>query len=229
MCGRYALYGPVSRLRERFSANIDELAADFGPRYNAAPMQLLPVVRQRPSGERVVHLLRWGLIPGWAKDETIATRLINARGETLAEKPAFRNAYRSRRCIVPASGFYEWKAIPGGKQPYYIHPANDELLGFAGLWERWTSPAGTPIDTFTVVTTEANESMRALHERMPVILQPGDDNLWLRRDTTPERFGQLIAPCPDAMLRMHPVSKAVGNVRNEGPQLIDASSDPQSQ
>jgi len=228
MCGRYALYGPVSRLSDRFSANIDELPADFGPRYNAAPMQLLPVVRQRPTGERVVHLLRWGLIPGWAKDETLATRLINARGETLAEKPAFRAAYRSRRCIVPASGFYEWKAIPGGKQPYYIEPANDELLGFAGLWERWTSAEGTPIDTFTVVTTEANESMRALHERMPVILQPGDDDLWLSRDTAPERLGQLLAPCPDVLLRMHPVSKAVGNVRNEGPQLIEASSDPQS-
>jgi putative SOS response-associated peptidase YedK len=205
------------------------MPAEFGPRYNAAPMQMLPVVRQRPGGERVAHLLRWGLIPGWAKDPSIATRLINARGETLAEKPAFRAAYRARRCIVPASGFYEWKATPGGKQPYYIHPANDELFGFAGLWERWISPEGTPIDTFTVITTAANETLQALHERMPVILQPGDDNLWLSRDTTPERFGQLIAPCPDAMLCMHPVSKAVGNARNEGPQLIDASSDPQSQ
>jgi putative SOS response-associated peptidase YedK len=194
MCGRYALYRPASRLSERFSANIDELLADFGPRYNAAPMQLLPVIRQRPTGERVVHLLRWGLIPGWAKDETIATRLINARGETLAEKPAFRTAYKARRCIIPASGFYEWKAISDGKQPYYIHLANDELFGFGGLWKRWTRAEGTPIDTFTVVTTEANESMRALHERMPAILQPGDDCLWLSRDTAPERLSQLLAP-----------------------------------
>lgn len=227
MCGRYALYGPISRLSERFSASIDEMPADFGPRYNAAPMQMLPVVRQRPGGERVAHLLRWGLLPGWAKDPGIATRLINARAETLAEKPAFRAAYRARRCIVPASGFYEWRATPGGKQPYYIQPANDELFGLAGLWERWTRPEGTPIDTFTVITTAANATMQALHERMPVILQPADYGPWLSRDTAPERLGQLLAPCPDGMLSMHPVSKAVGNVRNEGARLIAPESDPQ--
>ena len=227
MCGRYALYGPISRLSERFAASIDALPADFGPRYNAAQMQMLPVVRQRPGGERVAHLLRWGLLPGWAKDPGIATRLINARAETLAEKPAFRAAYRARRCIVPASGFYEWKAVPGGKQPYYIQPANDELFGLAGLWERWTRPEGTPIDTFTVITTAANATMQALHERMPVILQPADYGPWLSRDTAPERLGQLLAPCPDGMLSMHPVSKAVGNVRNEGARLIAPESDPQ--
>ena len=227
MCGRYALYGPISRLSERFSASIDDVPADFGPRYNAAPMQTLPVVRQRPGGERVVHLLRWGLVPSWAKEPSIATRLINARGETLAAKPAFRAAYKARRCIVPASGLYEWTAIPGGKQPYYIHPANDELLGFAGLWERWISPEGTPIDTFTVITTAANETLQALHERMPVILQPGDYGPWLNRDTAPERLVQLLAPGPDAMLSMHPVSKAVGNVRNEGAQLIAPEPVPQ--
>lgn len=203
------------------------MPADFGPRYNAAPMQMLPVVRQRPGGERVAHLLRWGLLPGWAKDPSIATRLINARGETLAEKPAFRAAYRARRCIVPASGFYEWKAVPGGKQPYYIQPANDELFGFAGLWERWTSPEGTPIDTFTVITTAANATLQALHERMPMILQPADYGPWLSRDSAPERLGQLLSPCPDAMLSMHPVSKAVGNVRNEGAQLIAPEPVPQ--
>ena len=227
MCGRYALYGPISRLSERFSASIDDVPADFGPRYNAAPMQTLPVVRQRPGGERVVHLLRWGLVPSWAKEPSIATRLINARGETLAAKPAFRAAYKARRCIVPASGLYEWTAIPGGKQPYYIHPANDELLGFAGLWERWISPEGTPIDTFTVITTAANETLQALHERMPVILQPGDYGPWLNRDTAPERLVHLLAPGPDAMLSMHPVSKAVGNVRNEGAQLIAPEPVPQ--
>lgn len=160
MCGRYALYGPTSRLREQFGAIIDELPPDFGPRYNAAPMQMLPVIRQRPDGKRVVHLLRWGLIPSWSKDESIATRLINARGETLAEKPSFRSAYKARRCIVPANGFYEWKGTAEGKQPYYIKPANDALLGFAGLWERWTQPRGETVDTFVVVTTEANDAMR---------------------------------------------------------------------
>lgn len=223
MCGRYALYGPTSRLREQFGATIDELPPDFGPRYNAAPMQMLPVIRQRPDGKRVVHLLRWGLIPSWSKDESIATRLINARGETLAEKPSFRSAYKARRCIVPANGFYEWKGTADAKQPYYIQPANDVLLGFAGLWERWTQPSGEAVDTFVVVTTEANDAMRQLHGRMPVILQPTDYELWLTKSTAPETVRQLIVPSPSDGLRMHPVSKAVGNVRNEGPELIAAA------
>lgn len=220
MCGRYALYGPTSRLKEQFGASIDEMPPDYGPRYNAAPMQMLPVVRERPNGERVVHLLRWGLIPSWSKDESIATKLINARGETVAEKPSFRSAYKGRRCIVPASGFYEWKAITGGKQPYYIHSANDELFGFAGLWERWTKPDGEPLDTFTVVTTDANDVMKPLHDRMPVILLPEDYGLWLAKGTESELVRQLILPFPSSTLRIHPVSKTVGNVRNDGPELI---------
>lgn len=221
MCGRYALHGPSSRLREQFEADIDDIPADFGPRYNAAPMQLLPVIRQRPTGERVVQLLRWGLIPSWSKDESIATKLINARGETVAEKPSFRAAYKSRRCIVPASGFYEWKKVAGGKQPYFIEPANELLFGFAGLWERWSKPDGETVDTFTVITTEANEAMRSLHDRMPVILLPDDYDQWLTKTTEPDLVRQLLVPCPDEMLQMHPVSKAVGNVRNEGPELIE--------
>ena len=120
MCGRYALYGPVSRLREAFDAVPEGF--EFEPRWNAAPMQWLPVVRQRSNGERVIHRLRWGLVPSWSKDEAIATRLINARGESVAEKPSFRAAFRRRRCIVPANGFYEWQQVAGGKQPFYIHP-----------------------------------------------------------------------------------------------------------
>jgi len=220
MCGRYALYGPASRLRVQFGASIDEMPPDFGPRYNAAPMQMLPVVRERPNGKWVVHLLRWGLIPSWAKEESIAAKLINARGETVAEKPSFRAAHKARRCIVPASGFYEWKAIADGKQPYYIHPANDELFGFAGLWERWTKPDGEPLDTFTVVTTDANDVMKPLHDRMPLILAPEDYGLWLTKGTDSELVRQLVVPRPSDALRMHPVSKAVGNVRNEGPELI---------
>jgi len=220
MCGRYALYGPTSRLKDQFGASIDELLPDFGPRYNAAPMQMLPVVRERPNGERVVHLLRWGLIPSWAKDQTIATKLVNARAETLSEKPSFRRAYRTRRCIVPASGFYEWKTLPSGKQPFYIYPANDELFGFAGLWERWTSPDGESLDTFTVVTTDANDSIRALHDRMPVILLRENYGSWLAKPTDADALGQLLTPCPDAMIEMHPVAKAVGSVKNDSETLI---------
>lgn len=226
MCGRYALYGPVSRLHEQFSADIDDLPLDWGPRYNAAPMQMLPVIRQRPTGERVAHLLRWGLVPSWSKDESIATKLINARGETLAEKPSFRGAFKSRRCIIPASGFYEWRQLAGGKQPYFIKPANDELFGFAGLWERWSKPDGEPLDTFSVITTDANDAMRPLHERMPVILQPDDCALWLSKATEPDLARQLVAPCSDSMLRIYPVSKAVGNVRNEGPSLVEPAELP---
>ena len=131
MCGRYALYGPASRLRERFEAEPEGL--QFEPRYNAAPMQWLPVVRQRPNGERVIQRLRWGLVPSWAKDETIASRLINARGESVADKPSFRAAFRRRRCIVPINGFYEWQTVAGGKQPFYIHPVGEEFFGLAGL------------------------------------------------------------------------------------------------
>ena len=146
MCGRYALYDPASRLQDDFGARIEGF--EFKPRYNAAPMQWLPVIRQRPDGERVIHALRWGLLPGWAKDEAMATRLINARGETVAEKPAFHAAMRRRRCIVPMNGFYEWQTRPTGKQPYFISPVDDIFIGVAGLWDRWVRPAdGEEIDT----------------------------------------------------------------------------------
>jgi len=220
MCGRYALYGPVSRLRETFEAEIEGF--DFTPRYNAAPMQWLPVVRQRSAGERVIHLLRWGLVPSWAKDETIATKLINARGETAADKPSFRSAYRKRRCIVPANGFMEWKALEKGKQPYYVHAANDALFGLAGLWERWSPPDGEPIDTFTIITIDANAAIRTLHDRMPVIVAPEHFGRWLDPKTPLNEVAMQIAPCPDAEIAMHPVARAVGNVKNNAPGLIEA-------
>ena len=219
MCGRYALYGPASRLRERFEAEPEGL--QFEPRYNAAPMQWLPVVRQRPNGERVIQRLRWGLVPSWAKDERIASRLINARGESVAEKPSFRVAFRRRRCIVPANGFYEWQQVAGGKQPFFIHPVEGEFFGCAGLWERWTRPAdGEELDTFTIVTTEANAAMRPLHDRMPVILAPVDYAGWLAEATPADQVQALVRPCPEAELAAYAVGKAVGNVRNEGAGLI---------
>ncbi|WP_341650106.1 SOS response-associated peptidase [Thauera humireducens] len=138
MCGRYALYAPASRVKDHFEASTGEFPDDLSPRYNAAPMQWLSVVRQRQTGERVVHLLRWGLVPSWSRDESIATKLINARGETLAEKPSFRAAYESRRCIVPASGFYDWKREGKKMQPYFIHPPAGELFSFAGVTTHMT-------------------------------------------------------------------------------------------
>lgn len=226
MCGRYALYGPVSRIRDLFDADIDDVPPEWGPRYNVAPMQFVPVIRQRPTGERVVHLLRWGLVPSWSRDESIATKLINARGETLADKPSFRSAFKSRRCIIPVSGFYEWKQAAGGKQPYYIQPSYGGQFDLAGLWERWTTPEGERLDTFTIVTTEANDAIRNLHARMPVILRPEDYGLWLDKETALERVQQLIAPFPVELIRITPVSKAVGNVGNEGPGLIVPTGPP---
>jgi len=220
MCGRYALYGPISRVHEQFDASIDELPEGFGPRYNAAPLQMLPVVRQRPSGERVVHLLRWGLIPSWSKDDSIAAKLINARAETLAGKPSFRAAYKARRCIIPACGFFEWKAAEHGKQPYYIHPADGGLFGFAGLWERWSPRESSAIDTFTVITTAANDAIRPLHDRMPVILDPQDYSIWFSRTTEPEHLRAVIGTLPVTPVNLFPVSKGVGNVKNDSPDLI---------
>lgn len=218
MCGRYALYVPVAELLDFFAATCEDL--DWQPHYNVAPLQFVPVIRQRPTGERVVQLLRWGLIPSWAKDASIAGKLINARGETVGEKPSFRSAFKSRRCIIPASGFFEWQTRLGGKQPFFIQPAQAPVFGIAGLWERWSQPDGSPLDTFTIITTAANEAMHAIHDRMPVILQPADFATWLSREVPPDVAGGLVQPCDPAMLIMYPVSKAVGNVRNDSAELI---------
>lgn len=219
MCGRFALYAPHSKIQGFFDADVGAL--DFAPRYNIAPMQVAPVIRQRPSGERVVHLLRWGLIPSWSKDESIATKLINARGETVAEKASFRAAYKSRRCVVPASAFYEWQKIPAGKQPYLIHPVRDDLFGFAGLWERWTRPDSELLDTFTVITTSANETMQPVHDRMPVILAKADFAVWMAKDSEPGLLQRLLRPCPSERIGMYPVSTAVGKVANDSATLIE--------
>lgn len=219
MCGRFALYAPHSKIRDFFDADVGGVA--FSPRYNIAPMQLAPIIRQRPAGERVTHLVRWGLIPSWSKDETIATKLINARGETLAGKPSFRAAFKSRQCIVPASGFYEWQLTKGGKQPFFICPGDNELFGFAGLWERWTRPNGEAIDTFTVITTGANEAMTPIHDRMPAILAHDSFAAWLARDSDATVLQSLLQPCAPERLKMHPVSGAVGNVATDCTDLVE--------
>lgn len=177
MCGRYAPYGPRSWLRTEFRLDDCVLVA---PRYNIAPMARVPAVRQDRTGRRRAELYRWGLLPGWAKDPSIAGQLANARAETVAEKPAFRCS----RCIVPANGFYEWKAVATNgrtvKQPYYIRPADeDHLFGFAGLTERWMSPEGEKIYTCCIITTDANAVMAPIHNRMPVILPLADYDAWL--------------------------------------------------
>jgi len=224
MCGRYALYGPSSRVREQFDLNGE---FDFGPRYNIAPTMKVLVVHPGQHGERVASAYRWGLIPSWAKDESIGAKLINARGETVAEKPAFRAAFRRWRCILPASGFYEWKKIEQGgrtlKQPYFIRPSEERsLFGFAGLTERWMSPDGEEVHTCCIITTDANELMMPIHDRMPVILRPEDYGAWL--DPTgmhPDQLRALLRPCDSRELAAYPVSRLVNYSRSESPKLVE--------
>jgi putative SOS response-associated peptidase YedK len=163
-------------------------------------------------------MLRWGLVPSWAKDLSVGTQMINARAETVAEKPAFRQALEKRRCIVPATGFYEWQGAPGQKQPYAITFPDQPVFGFAGLWERWRPAEGEPLDTFTIVTTDANESVASIHDRMPVILSPHDADTWLSPDVAAARA--LLGPFKGET-RMRAVTRRMSNSRFESPECLD--------
>jgi putative SOS response-associated peptidase YedK len=212
MCGRYVLSATGEQIAEHFGlATVMRIA----PRYNIAPTQQAPVVRIARSGERELLLLRWGLVPFWAKDPAIGQRQINARAESLASRPAYREAFRRRRCLVPATGFYEWKPGPRRKQPYLCRLPHGAVFAFAGLWELWRSPEGEVVQTFAIVTADASDALRALHDRMPVIVPEADYALWLAGDA-PERL--VVAP-EAPPLAIEPVGLAVNNVRNEGPEL----------
>lgn len=219
MCGRYVLYGPPSRFQDHFDT---ENWPDFADRYNIAPSAPVPVIRQSPDGRRVADLLRWGLIPNWAKDATIGTKLNNARGETVAEKPSFRNAYRKRRCIVPAMGYYEWQEVPGErKRPWYVRLCSDEPMAFGGLWESWIAPAnGEIVRTFCIVTVGPNAVMAPIHDRMPVILKREDWPEWLSPDADAERVSEMVTPASDGMMEGWKVSRRVSRASEEGPELI---------
>lgn len=217
MCGRYSLSASGEKLAEQFQlAEIPELA----PRYNIAPTQEVAVVRQCAEG-RQLALLRWGLIPSWAKDPRSGARMINARAETVAEKPAFRSAFVRRRCLVPADGFYEWKRTAGGKQPFFFQMRDGRPLAFAGLWEQWKSPDGGQIESYTILTTDANELLRPVHDRMPVILPPAAYDLWLDPDVQkPDVLLALLHPYPEEAMTAYPVSMRVNSPANDDPQCI---------
>lgn len=220
MCGRYVIYGPDSQLIEAF--DILEMPP-FRPRYNVAPQTEVLVVRARPDGGRIGELVRWGLVPSWASDPSIGAKMINARAETAAAKPAFRAAFKRWRCIVPANGFYEWQAQPGRqrKQPFYVHPAGQPFFGFAGLTERWQGPDG-PLLSCAILTCAASEAMAPIHDRMPCILAPSDYARWIDPDNHDLADLQaLLHPAPDDAIAARPVGHAVGSARNEGPQLIE--------
>ncbi len=231
MCGRYALYTPIEAVARLFG--VEEIHAhDVAPRYNIAPTQEVPIVRRSPYAEaaapapgavppRELALARWGLVPFWAKDPAIGNRMINARGETVAGKPAFRAAFRKRRCLVAADGFFEWQKTADGKQPWYIRDAGGEPMALAGLWELWDPPeGGEPLASCTIITTGANEFMRPLHDRMPVILDPPGREAWLAPEATPEQLKTLLVPAPDGILEAWPVSRRVNSPFNEDPTLV---------
>lgn len=218
MCGRYTLRTDSRRVADSFGVADVPL---FAPRYNIAPTQPVVAVRADPGGGRAALLLRWGLVPHWADDPAIGNRLINARAETVAEKPSFRAALKSRRCLIPADGFYEWQKLGKLKQPYLIGVGDGGPFAFAGLWEDWKRD-GEIIESCTILTTAANELMRPLHERMPVILKPEDHDLWLDPGVKEAaRVLPLLRPYPAAEMFAHPVSRWVNDPKHEGPQCVE--------
>jgi putative SOS response-associated peptidase YedK len=217
MCGRYAAFKSVDEIRRIFATT--NAPPNFEPTWNMAPTRLAPVVRLDPqSHERNLSLLRWGLIPHWAKDKKAVRQPINARSETAATSPMFRDALARRRAIVPIDAFYEWQATNGAKQPYAIARADGQPIAAAGLWEGWRGADGEILRTFTIMTTAANPALRHLHERMPVILEPADWPVWLGE--ADGDFSALLRPST-AQFRVWRVSTAVNNVRNDAPALLD--------
>ncbi len=224
MCGRFALHAPAEALATLFDLSEPPPLA---PRYNIAPTQPVGIVRATAEDNtaREWALVMWGLIPSWAKDPTIGARMINARAETVAEKPSFRAAYKRRRCLVPASGFYEWQKAGKGKQPYYIAMESGDPFGIAGLWERWYGPDGGELQTCTLLTTEPNDLLEPIHNRMPVIIAPEDYAEWLDHSSEDRAYfdaiGHLLRPYPAEEMVTYPVSTYVSNARNEGAACIE--------
>ena len=219
MCGRFTLTTNLGAIAKRFG--VARFLEEVGPRYNIAPTQTVIVVND--DGTRHLTQMQWGLIPSWAKDPAIGNRMINARGETVATKPAFRVALRKRRCLIPADGFYEWQPVGRRKQPVYITLKTREPFSFAGLWESWTAPDGEEIKSCTIITTEANELLKRIHDRMPVILTREAEAVWLDPAIQdPERLLPLLKPYSSEGMEVYPVSTKVNSPANDGPECIEA-------
>jgi putative SOS response-associated peptidase YedK len=220
MCGRYELHSNPAVIALTFGL---AHPPDVHARYNIAPTTDVPIVRLNSDGQRELVRMRWGLVPRWAKDPSIGARMINARGETIADKPSFRMAYRRHRCLLPADGFYEWMATGHGesarKQPQHIGMADASLFGFAGIYERWRSDDDEVLDTCTIVTTDANELLRPVHDRMPVIVPPEHYSRWL--DPANAEVADLIMPYPSEAMACYPVSPRVNSVRFDDASLIE--------
>jgi putative SOS response-associated peptidase YedK len=218
MCGRYTLRTPVDTLAERFE--IDDTPSSIAASYNVSPTQGVATVLVE-DGKRKLEMLHWGLIPSWADDPSIGNRMINARAETVAEKPSFRKAFRNHRCLVLADGFYEWQKTANGKQPYYIRMEDDSPFAFAGLWESWKN--GSEVRSATIITTDANDVVAPIHNRMPVILHPEDYDLWLDPDfDEKEPLSTLLKPYPAEAMEAYPVSRVVNSPSNNEPSCIES-------
>jgi putative SOS response-associated peptidase YedK len=217
MCSRYSLTSPHEAVRAYFRYDNE---AVFPPRYNIAPSQPVAIVRTTPAGGRELALVRWGLIPSWVKDPREFKMLINARGETAADKPSFRGAMRHRRCLVPTDGFYEWTGAPGAKRPFLVRPRGGGPMGMAGIWEHWLGADGSEIETMAILTVAANEAMAVLHDRMPAIIAPEDFDAWLDCSSGSSLMAaELLAPAPNDFLELNEVSRKLNNPRNEGPEV----------
>jgi putative SOS response-associated peptidase YedK len=221
MCGRFARIVSDKKLREKYRLKEATLLKDS---YNIAPSQPVAAVRATDRGNELV-LLKWGLIPSWSKDAKIGQKLANARSETVAEKPSFRSAFKQRRCLIPASGFYEWmKQGTGRKQPFFISPRDGELFSFAGLWECWHDPEGEEVQSCTILTTTANEVMQPIHERMPVILGPSAEEQWLDPRASADALRSLLVPYRSAGMEARPVGLWVNNPKNDSPKCLEPAS-----
>jgi putative SOS response-associated peptidase YedK len=218
MCGRYTLRTPVEKLAEEFG--FDNSSIELPPNYNVAPTQGVAAVLEE-DGQRHLEVLRWGLIPPWADDPQVGSRMINARAETAPEKPSFRRAFRERRCLIPADGFYEWKRMNGGKQPYYIHMKEGRPFAFAGLWESWKDDGGPEIRSCTILTTKPNALAGEIHDRMPVILPTGSYDVWLDHVSERDELYGLLAPFPEDGMEAYPVSRFVNSPSNNDPRCIE--------
>lgn len=218
MCGRYRLSRRKEVLEEHFEADFDDLA--WTPRYNIAPTQSVPVVRKNPvTNKRKLSLVRWGLVPSWSTDTSRAASMINARAETADTKPAFRDALKSRRCLIPADGFYEWKKQGKEKQPYCFEIGEGDLFAFAGIWESWIDPAAGTLETCSILTTVPNELTAAIHDRMPAILEPRFYDVWLNPEMNDARAAlEVVMPFDAARMRLYPVSSRVSHASNDDPE-----------
>lgn len=217
MCGRYTLTADQEALQVALGV---EGLVHPGPRYNIAPTQEVPAV-VAPEGSPRGATLRWGLVPFWAKDPSIGNRMINARSETAAEKPSFRTPFRRSRCLIPADGFFEWRKEEGGKVPFWIHMEDQEPFTMAGLWDRWKEPDGKELFTFTILTTEPNEFLRPIHDRMPVILARDERERWLDPGAPVEELQALLDPFPAEPMAVREVSTRVNSPRNDDPACLE--------